>query len=386
MHIPSDISIEALVCHDSFQRYCLGSSMAEQLFWQEWLQNNPARCDDFEEAKKLFYIISARQGNRLEQLRQLKSGIQQSEAFKNILSAPVAEKEATTAGRPVAFAAIYKYAGGMAAAALVLLLFYFLLYLPSPTNNAPHKQQAQMQMISSGASPRKTVVLADGSVITLRKNSILKLLPGFNSSNREVWLSGEAFFDIRHDAGHPFVVHALFTDIKVLGTIFNVQAYPGVASTETSLLKGSIEVTLKKYPAKSIILKPNQKLVSRLSGTGIPTSIEKPFEVTSLNKQPAVHPAEETAWVRSRLDIDNEPLSLIAKRLEKWYGIRITFADEEVKSYRYSGVFENENVTSSLKALQLSYPFAFEVEQDKIIISKQKNKAPEQLPANQNSL
>jgi transmembrane sensor len=376
MHIPSTISIEELVCHESFQQYCLGSNIDAQLLWEDWLASNPARSKDFDEAKKLFYIVSAEQGNRLDQLNQLKAGIQQSESFRSILSAPSKAKTGIAVSRRLTLPVVYRLSGGIAAALLICALFYLFPIQPSQKHTALDYSKVQAEIISSDNSPRKTVVLADGSVITLRSNSSLKVLPGFNKSNREVWLSGEAFFDIQHDTLHPFIVHTLWTEIKVLGTIFNVQAYPGALSTETSLITGSVEVKLKNHSQETIFLKPNQKLINSIAYAGKQAVIEKPFEIQPLSDHLTLVSAPETAWVRGRLEIDDQPLSEIAQRLEEWHGIRVRFEDEAVKNYRYSGVFEDENVINTLKALQLSYPFDFTVAHNNIIISRQKDRIP----------
>lgn len=376
MFIPLNISIEELVCQESFQQYCLGSDLNAQLIWEEWITNNPSRTKDIEEAKKLFYILSAKQGNRLEQLNQLKIGIQQSESFRNLLSDPIEVETTLPVRRLIPFPAVYKFSAGIAAVLLIGLLFYVFPFQTANKHTASNINQEKSETFSNVNLPRKTFVLADGSVVTLRSNSSLKLLPSFNKSKREVWLSGEAFFDIQHDTLSPFVVHTLWTDIKVLGTTFNVQAYPNASATETTLLTGSVEVKLKAFPEETILLKPNQKLVNATPNEGTRGSNEKSFTIQSLPNQPAVKSTKETAWVRGRLEIDNQPLSVIAKKLEEWHGISIAFEDEKVKSLRYSGVFENENIINTLLALQLSYPFAFKIEHDTIIISMQKDRAP----------
>ena len=83
----------------------------------------------------------------------------------------------------------------------------------------------------------------------------------YGNNLREVTLSGEAYFDVVKNPKKPFIIHTGKINIKVLGTIFNVKSYPGEKTIETSLIKGSIEVSFPSTPSKKIILKPNQKLV-----------------------------------------------------------------------------------------------------------------------------
>ena len=83
----------------------------------------------------------------------------------------------------------------------------------------------------------------------------------FGKNIREVNLTGEAFFDVTKDSSHPFIIHTNVIDIKVLGTEFNVRSYPNDANTETSLIRGKVEVTVKNRANEKIYLEPNEKLV-----------------------------------------------------------------------------------------------------------------------------
>ncbi|MGO4288752.1 FecR family protein [Chitinophaga sp. RAB17] len=334
-------------CDESFQRYCLEEHDKDVLFWKDWLRQHPEKQEAVAEARSIVALLSARQGNRLEQLKHLEDGIARYDLLQQALGE---ESGQDTAHRR--FPQVLKYAaviGGVLLLAGGMALFY---------QHKVHPEEAVV--INAGKEPRKTVVLSDGSSIVLRENSTVQLSPGFNREDRQLTLTGEAFFDVTQNARHPFIVHTAAVDIKVLGTVFNVSAYH-YRQTETALFKGKVEVTLVNHPEQKIVLQPNQKLT---------TDITKPFAIAPLDADPVDHKAKEIAWVRNRLEIENEPLEVIAAKLEKWYGIPVVFADEEVKEYRYSGTFESETILKALDALQLSYPFSFKMQNGKIIISK----------------
>lgn len=372
----SDFDVEELICNESFQEYCLGSSLEHQLLWKEWMAKHLYRTADIAEAERIVTILNVKQGSRIEQLRAFRSGLTQQEAFQSSISfkpeIPVkpdisfqeeSQEERLKATRPRR----HFYFSGIAAATLVAIT---ILYFYKPAFPGL-KNEVKPMYFSSGKALRKTVILKDGSVITLAKGSSIRLEEGFSSSKREVWLNGAAFFDIKHDSAHPFVVHTTFNDIKVLGTTFNVKAYADSGMMETTLIHGMVQVASKKYPGYSVVLKPNQKLLSLNSP--VKAAVSKPeaeYRISELKQYPATVVPEEIAWVRKRLDIDNLPLSVIAQRLQDWYGIKIIISGEEVKNYRYSGVFENETILKTLEALQLSYPFHFDVEGDRIYIKK----------------
>ncbi|WP_165806489.1 FecR family protein [Chitinophaga parva] len=369
----SQYRIEDFACDESFQASCTGANPAQVLFWEEYARAHPEQAAVLEEARHLVTILSARQGNRLEQLQQLRQGMAQQAKLQALLGkaispgaavsgetvTPAADafREAATTLRKPAGSRYLWMAGAAAAATLVLLITTF-------TFRTQHAHAIANTTFSAGSLPRKTVLLPDGSVITLRTQSKVTLDTGFNQSNRCLTLEGEAFFDVQHAAARPFVVHTPHADITVLGTRFNVSAYPGKA-TETALYRG--QVSVQAQGAAPVVLSAHEKLVV---GNGAPTAPQKNMPRT-VPLQMQYHGGNaENAWVHNRLEIENESLKDIAARLEKWYGIPIVFEDNEVQQYRYSGTFESESIVEALQALQLSYHFNFTTNQDQIVIKK----------------
>lgn len=345
-------------CDESFQRYCLEENEADIRFWTGWSISHPEKGAALQEARQLVAVLSARQGGRQEQLKHLQDGLLQYDLLQQALSAPP-ENETEQPRRQSGWLKYAAILGGVVLLAGAVYLF----------NHSHSNPEVAATVIRAGEGPRKTVVLPDGSSIILRKNSRVELAAGFNQENRQLTLTGEAFFDVTHDAQRPFMVHTAVMDIKVLGTVFNVSAYEGQHATEAALFRGKVEVTCAARPGEKIVLQPNQKLTVNATAPDTKNTA-RPFTVMPLDADPVDHKAKEIAWVRNRLEIENEPLSQIAGKLEKWYGIRVTFADEEVKNYRYSGTFESETILKALDALQLSYPFNFKMVNGEIIISK----------------
>lgn len=366
MQLPqNDFLIEELICNDSFQQYCLGTNVENHLLWEDWINNLPERASDIENAKKIVDILTARQGSRLQQFKDLKNGFKQKEALSLLLDGDTSGKTLYQTSR-----IFYNYISFAAAAVIILFSIYFF-----PDNYLPFKKtQSGMDLSASvffsGAALRKTIIMTDGTVITLNKNSEVRLIENFNPAKRELWLKGEAFFEVKHDARHPFTVHTSLNDIKVLGTSFNVKACAQSPVIETSLIQGSIQVKSKIYPGYTVLLKPGQKLLYNNITTQKSPDLKKIFIVSSLERAHADHKPKEIQWLRNQMIIDNEPLALIAEKLQKWYGIEIYITDNEVKNYRYSGTFENESIIKTLEALQIAYPFEFKATQNRITITK----------------
>lgn len=371
MQIPNDIfSVENLVCDESFQRYCLGSNLEDQILWKERMAQHPEHQVIFAEAQQLVNLLSLNQGSRLHQLKDLRMGIKQRESLQRSLVA-TADVDLRANAERTKPRKIYQYIGGVAAAIAIIVSFY-LMYNPGlPDPQIRRDQNQVMQIITSGSAIRKTVLLTDGTVITLGKESSIELRKQFDAHKRELWLKGEAFFDVKHDPTSPFTVHTPFDEVKVLGTTFNVKAYPDSQAMETSLIKGRVQVNSMQYLGYSVILKPNQKLISnKVYDLSTDNNPKAHYKVSALKNTGSGGSPVEIKWAQNRLDIDNQPLSVIANKLQNWYGIAIVIRDNQVKDYRYSGIFENETIIKTLEALQLSYPFTFKVEQDRIVISK----------------
>lgn len=255
---------------------------------------------------------------------------------------------------------LYTYA---ASVALVAALFIGI--------SKQEVQIAEEQVISVQNGSRSKVLLSDGTVVWLNGGSKLYYDNEFSGTQREVRLDGEAFFDVVKQKGRPFIVHAGKIDIIVHGTVFNVKYYQGDKNVETTLLHGKIEVTDNTNKAKpSVFLVPNQKLIIPQKE---PLKIEKStpnktYELINLDAK--LHETEriETAWIYNRVEFRGETFEELARKLERWYNVKIEFEDDNVKALTFNGSFEKETVEQALKALQKVGAFNFNIQGHEIFI------------------
>ena len=227
---------------------------------------------------------------------------------------------------------------------------------------------------------KSKVSLPDGSHVWLNAGSRLDYNSNdFNKTLREVNLTGEAYFDISHNPAKPFIVSSGNMRIKVLGTMFNVKAYPEEKHIETSLIKGSVEITIKDRPDDIYILRPNEKLVVSNDGLSerlnalntahnAPSAREsadmvalKKVDYSSMEKL-----VLETAWVQNKLVFRSEKFSDLAKRMERWYDIEIRFRNSGKEELKFTGIFTTETIQQALKAMQVVHSFNY-VKEDNII-------------------
>lgn len=261
-----------------------------------------------------------------------------------------------------------------AAAALVLGLgagvWWFTL--KGNTGNAAGKTLAASYRAEIGEM--KTVQLPDGTVVTLNANSSINLNGNFNEKDRRLELSGEAFFKVAHNASKPFIIHTSKMDVRVLGTSFNVKAYPDDQNFETTLIQGSVEVEMNNEEKKKVILKPNEKITVENNRPAI-ASQPQMEDLRRLQPQKAhiIEPVTlsrdssimEIGWTNNQLVFNNNTLEEIAKKIERWYGVKVQFGDEKIKQYRFTISIEKESLETVLQVLQLSNPDIFSYQYNK---------------------
>lgn len=257
------------------------------------------------------------------------------------------------------------------AAALILLLG---AYVWNQNSFLKAKQFAGKNFgeVSTKPGSKTKLVLPDSTVVWLNSGSKLTYSENFGTTNRNTTLIGEAFFDVKKGT-IPFIIHTKSVQIKVLGTEFNVKSYPDEETTETSLLRGRVEVTLDKRPGEPFILKPNEKLIvnSELQETKSFHSEKKdPIAVLGNITHSDDSTIVETSWVENKLVFQDESFEEVARKMERWYDVHISFKDEAVANYRLYGSFTTETINEALDALKIGSKFNYKIEGKNITIAK----------------
>ncbi|OQP46447.1 hypothetical protein A4D02_30885 [Niastella koreensis] len=274
----------------------------------------------------------------------------------------------------------------IAAAVLMVVIIY---WYNSETKRAvaarpfPVVQTAEPMVVSTLNGSKSTINLPDGSKVWLNAGSKLSYNRDFGGDIREVELSGEAFFEVKPvtvpgtKQRVPFIIHTQYIDVRVLGTAFNVKAYPKDKQTETSLIHGKVEVQVHNQPEKKFLLRPNEKLVVKNSATNETTAGKA--DKTGSSHQPFVSLSNltykdttviETAWVQNKLIFDNELFADIAEKMERWYNVEIVFKDVKLKTEPMSGSFTTETIQQALDYMSVTTPFHYTIHGNKITIGR----------------
>ena len=265
-----------------------------------------------------------------------------------------------------------------------LTIFLLLPKNALKENILPKQEVVAEREITTQYGSKTSKVLPDGSKVWLNSGSKLSYSGTFKGPKREVYLEGEAYFDVTKDAAHPFIVHTSAIDIRVLGTAFNVKAYNTEPTIEATLIHGLIEVTkLNKPNEPKMILKPHEKLIFDRFADKIANEQDVKGNV---NQQKITTPAViitqvaknnmadsaiiETSWVYNRLSFEDENFVDIAVKMERWFNVKITINNEKIKGYKLTGSFEDETVEEAFKELQYLVSFSYKISGRNIEINK----------------
>ncbi|PUZ30203.1 FecR family protein [Chitinophaga costaii] len=344
--------IEALVIDDSFIQYCLGTDDTEVAYWESIIELHPDAHPVFMEARRLVCALNT--ALRADDLPSI--------------SYMPAVWERVPMRRWLTYVAVFM--------SVVLVTGLLCHYRSSRNGRNTLGNLAQATsgkiVITTANKERKTFVLKDGTRITMNVGSSITLDKDFGVDGRDVFLDGEAMFDIAKKPGLPFTVHTPFYAVKVLGTVFNVKAYRNDSSSETDLLRGKVEILLQDH--KKLELSPKSKLVfdivtRQCKRTGV-ALVDSVFSVQSITTTGSDDNNAETGWTHGRLEINNETFGQLKGKLERWYDVDIHFADPQVMDYAFTATFEKEPLERMLQALRASYPFTYTIHGKIVTISK----------------
>jgi ferric-dicitrate binding protein FerR (iron transport regulator) len=214
-------------------------------------------------------------------------------------------------------------------------------------------QQDTVVSISVPFGENREIRLPDASTVYLNAGSSIQYPESFDKNVRCVKLSGEACFTVNKDASRPFIVETEYLSVEVLGTEFNVKAYPDETKTTTTLISGKIKVETKT--AQPYTLSPNQQLSYN--------SKSERMDVVHVNA------GDYSAWKNGHLIFDDMPLSEIISTVERKFDVAIRMDDSVDSGNRYSVKFvHGESLSEVMKILGATCGFSSRIEDKTILL------------------
>ena len=239
--------------------------------------------------------------------------------------------------------------------AAILAIGLFLGYFVNSGRKAPSP------VYYTCVSPKGSIsemYMPDGSHIFLNSGSEIKYSVDGKNGMREVFLTGEAWFQVAKMKEKPFLVHTSLYDVKVTGTSFNVKAYAGDNDAVTTLEEGSVHISSPENLklAEDIVLKPGEQAVYNKRS--------KSLNVGEVNTK------WYTSWKENKLVFINMSLKDLRILLERKFGVEIEIVDQSILAYHYDGTIKSETIMEVLDLLKQTLPIQYQIVGQKVIINK----------------
>jgi ferric-dicitrate binding protein FerR (iron transport regulator) len=355
-------SIDDLVASESFRKWIIEKDEAEGLYWNQWIEQNPARIEWVATARAIITTLT-------ESLPALPDAAIDAEAAliqQKILAAGTGyyneEPPYLSAADPgfgedakvvPIFSTRLKFALTTAASLLVLFAGYLLLEKDTPHTATANAYEQFLQETknksfeyNNSSDSVQRIVLSDGSEVLLEKDSKLSYAANFTSGKREVYLTGNAFFKITRNPSRPFIVYTQDIVTKVLGTSFRVRALAGEKVVSVLVKTGKVSVFRRENftssdarsgTLKGIVLTPNQEMVYDI----VHEQMNK-----SLVETPVI--TRDSAY---NFVFDDTPAADVFRKLHDAYGITVVMDEEALASCTISASLGNESFYEKLNII-----------------------------------
>ena len=223
--------------------------------------------------------------------------------------------------------------------------FYFV-------NKRPQSDSRAYNQVITAKGQKSQIILSDGTRVWLNAETVLKYPAAFNEDQREVYLEGEAFFEVQKKKNKiPFVVKTTDIDIEVLGTCFNVMAYSDLDSFEEVTLEcGKVRIEKIKGDGTSV------KLMDLKPGQHI--RLDNNLNTVIITNNETV---KYTAWKDGKMVFRNDPLERVIRNLERFYNVEIEVKDEQLFKYHFHATIVEETLFEALKLLKLSSAIDYKI-------------------------
>ena len=337
------------ILDEAFQIWVNDNDREQNRFWSEWLQNNPDKLQETKKAREILLAMNFKNINISNHM--LDEAWKKQKTFESE-SRPERLRDNKNR-QPKISKTIIKVA---ATVALLLVSYFGARVL------IPHGEDKKVAIITKTVAKGQKLILAlaDGTKIKLNAGSTISYPESFSANERKIELSGEAFFKVASNPEAPFTVVTGNVETRVLGTSFNVNAYPEKELVYVAVVEGKVRVSTldpNKNVKADVELTPNQLATVPKNQGEILVS---PFDKELL-----------LAWRHGNLYFEQSNFDDVIKGLERWYGVNIELSQGKKinPEWRLNGHFENKSLEYILNVFSYPERFSFQIEGNKILIN-----------------
>jgi ferric-dicitrate binding protein FerR (iron transport regulator) len=222
----------------------------------------------------------------------------------------------------------------------------WLAYLLVDVAGKDHDVQPVYMEVTTPYGMHTRMNLPDGSLVWLNAGSLLKYPSVFTPGDRQVYLSGEAYFEVESDTANPFVVKTGSIEVEAHGTAFNVESYPGDSLAYVTMVEGEVTVGIGDgYNALSLPMIPGQRMEYNLK--------ENRYVINTTDVY------KWYAWKDGRMVFRDDPLEYVFRKIGQTFNVEITLRDSSIALHPYRATFENESLDEILRLLSMTAPIRY---------------------------
>ncbi|MEX0882098.1 MAG: FecR domain-containing protein, partial [Cyclobacteriaceae bacterium] len=343
----------------NFRKWVLKPGVSDNLYWERVFEKFPYKSVEATEAREIVLNLTAKKFDLSDHdLKQLWESID-----KDLTKDQYGEEEKVIPLHSVGIlkgsmkSTTHKYQQNyllVKVAVIALLVVLIGSLAPSFFTKTIPKEAAPLvyEEKTSDAGVKIQLTLKDGTKVLLNSGTTVRYFKNFSEDKREIFLNGEAFFEIAQDSLRPFIVHSGDSRVIALGTSFIVNAY-NTEKIDIALLEGKVAVETLKSPTPQLLY-PGEALSMDIIGGA--------FEKRVFNKEKIL------SWTNKTILLDQTPLGETVRILENWYGVKIIVQNKPQKEIFLSGKFRDETLKNVLKGLSYASNFKFTINKDQVEI------------------
>jgi transmembrane sensor len=355
-----DFKVEDLVQDAWFREWVCGNDPEARSFWEKWIQNNPEERDKVEQASQILRSLSYMDGPMPVDRKKAVWKAIRAETIMPHTTIEINRKKPQPKRRNSWTKPFFKIAATFLILAGSIYAIAVILQSIDYNKVAQNGEQHYFEK-ATNASQRINFSLPDGSLVYLNSTSKVIYKTGPDGLSREVYLEGEAFFDVESDKDRPFKVYANSTEITAIGTAFNVKIGDSDSDTEVSLVEGKVEVVnLASENKEALYLNEGER------------ALLVPSEKTMAKS--TFEPELVTIWKEGLLLFESTSILTVQEALERWYGVKIIFRNKPTKDLTVTGRFDKEYLGNVLESLSYSARFDYKIDDKTVYITFKPNK------------